>query len=139
MFERKFRRRARPLYVIGEGITRTPPAPSCITIANAPSHGGCRGDGKDKCRHIAFPTAGGRGRSVSRTPVGHIGREKNEDARSIPKGEVEVGEDLLICARLEFADETGSTAGRCFRAAGTSKTATASRGLCLTGTQSRWG
>jgi predicted NUDIX family NTP pyrophosphohydrolase len=42
-------------------------------------------------------------------PGGPYWARKDEGAWSIPKGEVEVGEDLLTRAKLEFAEETGST------------------------------
>ena len=40
-------------------------------------------------------------------PGGPFWAKKNAGAWSIPKGEVEAGEDLLAAARREFAEETG--------------------------------
>jgi predicted NUDIX family NTP pyrophosphohydrolase len=42
-------------------------------------------------------------------PGGPYWARKDNGAWSIPKGEVEAGEDLLTRAKLEFAEETGST------------------------------
>jgi predicted NUDIX family NTP pyrophosphohydrolase len=42
-------------------------------------------------------------------PGGPYWARKDNGAWSIPKGEVEVGEDLLRRAKLEFAEETGVT------------------------------
>jgi predicted NUDIX family NTP pyrophosphohydrolase len=41
-------------------------------------------------------------------PGGPYWARKDQGAWSIPKGEVEAGEDLLTRAKLEFAEETGS-------------------------------
>lgn len=43
-------------------------------------------------------------------PGGPFWRNKDAGAWSIPKGEVEAGEDLLAAARREFEEETGLTA-----------------------------
>ena len=40
-------------------------------------------------------------------PGGPFCANKDEDVWSIPKGEVELGEDLLECAQREFKEETG--------------------------------
>ena len=40
-------------------------------------------------------------------PGGPLFRNKDEGAWSIPKGEVQPGEDLLVAARREFEEETG--------------------------------
>jgi predicted NUDIX family NTP pyrophosphohydrolase len=40
-------------------------------------------------------------------PGGPLFRNKDEGAWSIPKGEIEPGEDLLRAAQREFAEETG--------------------------------
>jgi predicted NUDIX family NTP pyrophosphohydrolase len=40
-------------------------------------------------------------------PGGPFSKNKEEGAWSIPKGEVEPGEDLLECAKREFAEEIG--------------------------------
>jgi len=40
-------------------------------------------------------------------PGGPLFKNKDEGAWSIPKGEVESGEDLLECAKREFEEETG--------------------------------
>ena len=40
-------------------------------------------------------------------PGGPFWAKKDEGAWSIPKGEAEAGEDLIACARREFAEETG--------------------------------
>ena len=42
-------------------------------------------------------------------PGGPFFQNKNEGAWSIPKGEIEPGEDLLIAAQREFEEETGLT------------------------------
>jgi predicted NUDIX family NTP pyrophosphohydrolase len=42
-------------------------------------------------------------------PGGPYWARKDDGAWSIPKGEVEAGEDHLTRAKLEFAEETGST------------------------------
>lgn len=40
-------------------------------------------------------------------PGGPFCKNKDDDVWSIPKGEVEPGEDLLECAKREFEEETG--------------------------------
>lgn len=40
-------------------------------------------------------------------PGGPLFRNKDDDTWSIPKGEIEPGEDLLVAARREFEEETG--------------------------------
>ena len=40
-------------------------------------------------------------------PGGPFWARKDLDAWSIPKGEVDAGEDVRVCARREFAEETG--------------------------------
>lgn len=42
-------------------------------------------------------------------PGGPYWRKKDDGAWTIPKGEVEPGEDVLTAARREFAEETGFT------------------------------
>jgi predicted NUDIX family NTP pyrophosphohydrolase len=54
--------------------------------------------------------AGGAGFSVLLVhPGGPFWRRKDEGAWSIPKGEVEAGEDTAAAARREFAEELGVT------------------------------
>ena len=45
--------------------------------------------------------------SCSRTPGGPLFRNKDDGHWSIPKGEIEAGEDLLATAQREFTEETG--------------------------------
>lgn len=44
-------------------------------------------------------------------PGGPFWRNKDEGVWSIPKGEIEAGEDALAAARREFREETGHDAG----------------------------
>jgi predicted NUDIX family NTP pyrophosphohydrolase len=48
-------------------------------------------------------------------PGGPFFKKKDEGAWTIPKGEVEPGEDLLEAAQREFAEETGVTPAGPFR------------------------
>lgn len=48
-------------------------------------------------------------------PGGPFWARKDEGAWSIPKGEAASGEDLLACARREFAEETGAAIDGEFR------------------------
>ncbi len=43
-------------------------------------------------------------------PGGPLWRKRDEGVWTIPKGEVDSGEELLAAARREFAEETGSSA-----------------------------
>jgi predicted NUDIX family NTP pyrophosphohydrolase len=42
-------------------------------------------------------------------PGGPLFQNKDDGAWTIPKGEIEPGEDLLECAKREFKEETGVT------------------------------
>ncbi|MBN1403823.1 MAG: NUDIX domain-containing protein [Opitutales bacterium] len=44
-------------------------------------------------------------------PAGPYAKKKDIGHWSIPKGEIDEGEDLLTCARREFREETGHDAG----------------------------
>jgi predicted NUDIX family NTP pyrophosphohydrolase len=46
---------------------------------------------------------------LSTHPGGPSWQNKSDGAWSIPKGEIETGEELLTAARREFAEETGFT------------------------------
>ena len=52
-------------------------------------------------------TVTGASRCSSPTPAGPFHAAKDQGAWSIPKGEVEPGEDLVDVARREFLEETG--------------------------------
>lgn len=53
---------------------------------------------------------GGSLRVLLAHPGGPLFRKKDEGAWTIPKGEIEPGEDLLDAARREFSEETGIVA-----------------------------
>ena len=56
---------------------------------------------------LMFRRRGGEPEVVLVHPGGPFWAHKDDGAWSIPKGEVETGEDLLASARREFAEETG--------------------------------
>lgn len=58
---------------------------------------------------MLFRVAEGRLEVLLGHPGGPFFRARDEGAWSIPKGEVEPGEDLLGVARREFEEETGSS------------------------------
>ena len=57
-------------------------------------------------------------RSLARSSRGALWRNKDDGAWTIPKGEVETGEELLAAAIREFNEETGLTAIEPFLALG---------------------
>lgn len=54
-------------------------------------------------------------------PGGPFWKNKDEGAWSIPKGEVDEGEDLLVCAKREMQEETGIVAKEPFIQLGETK------------------
>jgi len=56
---------------------------------------------------LMFRRRGGEPEVLLVHPGGPFWAHKDDGAWSIPKGEVEAGEDLLASARREFAEETG--------------------------------
>jgi predicted NUDIX family NTP pyrophosphohydrolase len=56
---------------------------------------------------LMYRIAGGNLQVLLAHPGGPFFRNKDDGAWSIPKGEVEPGEDLLEGAKREFAEETG--------------------------------
>ena len=65
---------------------------------------------------LLFRRSGGGLEVLLVHPGGPFWARKDEGAWSIPKGEVESGEDLLASARREFAEETGFRAEGAFMA-----------------------
>jgi len=60
---------------------------------------------------LMFEQAQGELRVLIVHPGGPFAKKKDAGHWSIPKGEVDEGEDLLACACREFAEETGHAAG----------------------------
>jgi predicted NUDIX family NTP pyrophosphohydrolase len=66
--------------------------------------------GKQSSAGILLHRAGNAGREVLLVhPGGPFWARKDAGAWSIPKGELDDGEDPRACARREFAEETGTT------------------------------
>ena len=60
---------------------------------------------------VLYETDGDTLRVLLAHPGGPFEKKDDRGRWSIPKGEVEEGEDLLACARREFEEETGHDAG----------------------------
>jgi predicted NUDIX family NTP pyrophosphohydrolase len=58
---------------------------------------------------LMYRTKDGKLQVLLAHPGGPLFKKKDEGAWSIPKGEVEPGEDLLECAKREFEEETALT------------------------------